>query len=223
MGTLSEVCALGWDKTETGRRTLALEQLLTTGGGWQDQFGGILEGLKLLETSPGKLQSPTIKWLPDSLFTDPIYKNRILLYYTGITRIAKSILADIVRGMFLNSSKHLALLEELKSHAENTSRTISEKDFEGFGKNMLRSWQLNQKLDAGTNTPEIQKIIDLISPWVIGFKLLGAGGGGFMFIIAKDEKAVVHIKQELMANPINNRARMVDFSISQTGLQVTKS
>jgi galactokinase/mevalonate kinase-like predicted kinase len=223
LGTLSEVCGLGWDKTETGRRTLALEQLLTTGGGWQDQFGGILEGIKLMETIPGKIQSPVIKWLPDSLFTDPVFKNRMLLYYTGITRIAKSILADIVRGMFLNSSKHLGLLEELKYHAENTSRTLSEKDFEGFGKNILRSWQLNQKLDAGTNTPEIQKIIDLISPWIIGHKLLGAGGGGFMLIIAKDEKSVSHIKQELIANPINSRARLIDFSVSHTGFQVTKS
>jgi len=223
LGTISEVCGLGWDKTETGRRTLALEQLLTTGGGWQDQFGGILEGIKLLETVPGKLQSPAVKWLPDSLFTDPMYKNRMLLYYTGITRIAKSILAEIVRGMFLNSAGHLALLEELKHHAENTSQSLSSKDFESLGKNIHRSWQLNQKLDAGTNTPETQKIIDRISPWVIGHKLLGAGGGGFMLMIAKDEKAAGSIRHELTTNPINARARFVEFSVSPTGLQVTKS
>jgi galactokinase/mevalonate kinase-like predicted kinase len=223
LGTISEVCGLNWDKTETGRRTLALEQLLTTGGGWQDQFGGILEGIKLLETTPGKLQSPQIKWLPESLFTDPVYKNRILLYYTGITRIAKSILAEIVRGMFLNSAPHLALLEELKYHAENTSETLSAKNFEGLGKNILRSWHLNQKLDSGTNTPEIQRIIDRISPWMAGHKLLGAGGGGFMLIFAHDEKAAGKIRQELSINPVNERARLVDFSLSKTGLQVTKS
>lgn len=221
--TISEVCGLGWDKTETGRRTLALEQLLTTGGGWQDQYGGILEGIKLLETSPGKMQNPLVKWFPDSLFTDPVNKNRMLLYYTGITRVAKSILAEIVRGMFLNSSAHLALLEELKSHAGDTSETLSAKDFEGLAKNIFRSWQLNQKLDHGTNTPEIQKIIDRISPWVLGFKLLGAGGGGFMLILAPDEKSAGKIRHELTTNPVNNRARLVDFSLSSTGLQVTKS
>ncbi|MDP2889135.1 MAG: bifunctional fucokinase/L-fucose-1-P-guanylyltransferase, partial [Bacteroidota bacterium] len=223
LGTISEVCGLGWDKMETGKRSLALEQLLTTGGGWQDQFGGILEGIKLLETNPGKLQSPTIKWLPESLFTDVSYKNRMLLYYTGITRVAKNILADIVRGMFLNSSTHLALLEELKQHAVSTSETLLVKDFNGLGRNIHTSWQLNQKLDAGTNTPEIQKIIDRISPWIIGQKLLGAGGGGFMLIIAKDEEAAAHIRNELTTNPINKRARLVDFSVSQSGLQVTKS
>jgi galactokinase/mevalonate kinase-like predicted kinase len=161
--------------------------------------------------------------LPESLFTDPVYKNRILLYYTGITRIAKSILAEIVRGMFLNSAPHLALLEELKYHAENTSETLSAKNFEGLGKNILRSWHLNQKLDSGTNTPEIQRIIDRISPWMAGHKLLGAGGGGFMLIFAHDEKAAGKIRQELSINPVNERARLVDFSLSKTGLQVTKS
>ncbi len=223
LGTLSEVCGLRWDKTETGRRTLALEQLLTTGGGWQDQFGGILEGIKLMETSPGKLQSPSIKWLPESLFSDPQHKNRMLLYYTGITRIAKSILADIVRGMFLNSSAHLAILEELKYHAEITGEMLSAKDYNGLGKNILRSWQLNQMMDSGTNTPEIQQIIDKISPWSIGHKLLGAGGGGFMFIMASDEKAAAKIVHELTINPVNKNARFIDFSISTTGLQVTKS
>jgi galactokinase/mevalonate kinase-like predicted kinase len=223
LGTLSEVCGLGWDKTETGRRTLALEQLLTTGGGWQDQFGGILEGIKLLETASGKIQSPAIKWLPDSLFTDPRFKNKMLLYYTGITRVAKSILADIVRGMFLNSAPHLALLEELKNHAEITSESISSKDYEGLGRNILRNWELNQSLDSGTNTSETQKIIDLIEPYSAGHKLLGAGGGGFMLILSKDEKAADLIRQELSAHPINNRARFVDFCISNTGLQVTKS
>lgn len=223
LGTISEVCGLGWDKSETGRRTLALEQLLTTGGGWQDQFGGILEGIKLLETNPGKLQYPTIKWLPESLFIDPIYKSSVLLYYTGITRVAKNILAEIVRGMFLNSSAHLSLLDELKNHATDTGETLSAKDFEGFGRNIHRSWQLNQTLDTGTNTPEIQEIIDRISPWIIGQKLLGAGGGGFMLIIAKDNEAAGRIKRELITNPVNNRARLVNFSVSASGLQVTKS
>jgi len=223
LGTLSEVCCLNWDKMEIGRRTLALEQLLTTGGGWQDQYGGLIEGVKFLETGAGNDQSPAIKWLPDSLFTDVRYKNRWLLYYTGITRVAKNILADIVRGMFLNSAPHLAILKEIKQHAYNTHETMLEKDFKELGVQIDKSWQLNQKLDSGTNTPEIQQIIDRIKPWLVGQKLPGAGGGGFMLIMAKDEEAATRIKHELTSNPVNPRARFLDFSISQTGFQVTKS
>ncbi|MCK4748068.1 MAG: bifunctional fucokinase/L-fucose-1-P-guanylyltransferase, partial [Bacteroidales bacterium] len=48
LGTLSEFCGLNWDKHDVAYRTLILEQMLTTGGGWQDQYGGIFEGVKLL-------------------------------------------------------------------------------------------------------------------------------------------------------------------------------
>jgi galactokinase/mevalonate kinase-like predicted kinase len=57
----------------------------------------------------------------------------------------------------------------------------------------------------------------------VGQKLPGAGGGGFMLMMAKDEEAAVRIKNELTANPVNPRARFLDFSISKTGFQVTKS
>ena len=50
LGAINDFCSLAWDKNEIGRRTLVLEQLLTTGGGWQDQFGGVLGGVKLLQT-----------------------------------------------------------------------------------------------------------------------------------------------------------------------------
>ncbi len=117
LGAISDFCGLAWDKDEIGNRTLILEQLLTTGGGWQDQYGGVLHGLKLLQTNEGFNQSPLVRWLPEYLFTDPEYRPCHLLYYTGITRTAKDILSEIVRGMFLNSEAHLGLLSEMKAHA----------------------------------------------------------------------------------------------------------
>jgi galactokinase/mevalonate kinase-like predicted kinase len=110
LAALSDFCGLSWDKAEIGRRTLQLEQLLTTGGGWQDQYGGVLRGVKLLQTTSGMNQNPLVRWLPDYLFTSPEYQACHLLYYTGLTRTAKGILAEIVRGMFLNSTEHLNLL-----------------------------------------------------------------------------------------------------------------
>lgn len=67
LGALSDFCGLAWDKNEIGNRTLILEQLLTTGGGWQDQYGGVLHGLKLLQTGEGFHQNPSVRWLPEYL------------------------------------------------------------------------------------------------------------------------------------------------------------
>jgi len=100
LGTLSELCGLNWNEHVLFRRTLALEQLLTTGGGWQDQIGGMLHGLKLIETQPGLAQTPTVRWLPGVFFEAPHANQTVLLYYTGLTRVAKDILQEIVRQMF---------------------------------------------------------------------------------------------------------------------------
>jgi galactokinase/mevalonate kinase-like predicted kinase len=103
LSTLGKSADWPGNKNALFTRTLALEQMLTTGGGWQDQAGGIFRGIKMIETSSGLKQSPVLRWLPDQLFEQDYANKNILLYYTGITRIAKNILHEIVRGIFLNS------------------------------------------------------------------------------------------------------------------------
>ncbi|MFB6319559.1 bifunctional fucokinase/fucose-1-phosphate guanylyltransferase [Saccharicrinis sp. FJH54] len=223
LGTLSDFCSLNWDLQSIGHRTLILEQLLTTGGGWQDQYGGIFPGIKLLESEPGTQEVMNVRWLPDHLFTDVNTKGNWLLYYTGVTRIAKNILAEIVRGMFLNEGYRLRLLNEIKQHSYAMAEAIQRNDFKRTGELIARSWQLNMALDSGTNTPEVQQIIDRIKEFTYGFKLLGAGGGGYMLICAKDPEAAAKIQHLLTANPPNSRARFVSMDVSQLGFQVSRS
>jgi galactokinase/mevalonate kinase-like predicted kinase len=223
LGTLSDFCNLRWSNQDISHRTLILEQLLTTGGGWQDQYGGILPGIKLLESEPGTQRKMSVRWLPDNVFTDPLYKDNWLLYYTGITRVAKNILADIVKGMFLNEGARLRILDEIKQHAYDTSDYIQRFDFEGTSRMIARSWELNNKLDPGTNNEGVQHIINNIGDYANGLKLLGAGGGGYMLISAKDAEAVKRIKEILTRNPPNERARFVKMSVSKTGFQVSRS
>ena len=223
LGALNDFCGLGWDKNEIGHRTLVLEQMLTTGGGWQDQFGGLLHGVKLLQTERGFDQNPVVRWLPDNLFTQPEYQPCHLLYYTGITRTAKTILAEIVRKMFLNHHDELALLREMKQHALEMYEAIQRNDFRQMGLHLRKNWLQNQALDRGTNPPAVRAITDLIDDLCLGYKLPGAGGGGFLYMVAKDPEAAVRIRQLLQGNRQNANARFVEMSLSRKGLQVSRS
>lgn len=223
LGSLSDFCGLMWDKNEICRRTLALEQLLTTGGGWQDQYGGVLQGIKLLQTEPGFVQNPLIHWLPEHLFTHPEYRDCHLLYYTGITRTAKGILAEIVRSMFLNSSAHLAILENMKAHALDMAETIQRNDFETYGALIGKTWMQNKALDCGTNPPAVEEIINKIKDYTLGYKLPGAGGGGYLYMVAKDPQAALRIREILTQDVPNPCARFVEMALSGTGFQVSRS
>lgn len=223
LGALNDFCGLAWDKNEIGNRTLVLEQLLTTGGGWQDQYGGILPGVKLMETSRGFSQSPVVKWLPDGLFTKPEYQACHLLYYTGMTRTAKNILSEIVRRMFLNHNGEINLLRDMKSHALDMYDAIQREQFGRMGELVRKTWSQNKLIDAGTNPAGVQAITALIDDLCLGYKLTGAGGGGYLYMTAKDPEAAARIKQTLNANRPNANARFVDMTLSRQGLQVSRS
>lgn len=223
LGAISDFCGLAWDKNEICLRTLALEQLLTTGGGWQDQYGGVLQGVKLLQTQPGFDQSPLVRWLPDFLFTNPEYQKCHLLYYTGITRTAKGILAEIVRRMFLNETDQLALLADMKAHALDLHEAIQKGNFAEMGRMVALTWEQNKRLDPGTNPDAVEAIISRIHDYCLGYKLPGAGGGGYLYMVAKDPEAAARIRTLLQENPLNDCARFVDMTLSDKGLQISRS
>ena len=223
LGALNDFCGLGWDKNEIGHRTLMLEQMLTTGGGWQDQFGGVLGGVKLLQTGRGFCQNPQVRWLPTDLWTQPEYRPCHLLYYTGITRTAKSILAEIVRRMFLNHGGELRLLRQMKEHTLDMYEAIQQNDFERMGQLVRKTWTQNQLLDSGTNPEDVAKLTSMIDDLCLGYKLPGAGGGGYLYMIAKDPEAAARIKQILTDNSIRKNARFVEMDLSTKGLQISRS
>lgn len=223
LGAVSDFCSLAWDKNEIGRRTLVLEQLLTTGGGWQDQFGGVLGGVKLLQTQSGFDQAPLARWLPTDLYVQPEYQQCHLLYYTGITRTAKHILAEIVRRMFLNNGEQLRLLRQMKEHTMMMYDAIQRQDFVQMGTLVRRTWEQNQLLDSGTNPAQVRQLTDLIDDLCLGYKLPGAGGGGYLYMVAKSPEAAARIRRILTENRLSSNARFVDMSLSLNGLQISRS
>lgn len=223
LGALNRACDLGWDSVELYRQVLAIEQLLTTGGGWQDQAGALFPGVKLIETHPGLAQTPSVRFLPDPLIARAAASRRWMLYYTGLTRLAKNILAQIVLDMFLGAQETGILLEAIRRNARQAYDAIQTGDELAVTRAIARSWRLNKLLDSGTSTPEIESILARCGSDLAGAKLLGAGGGGYMLLCARDDAAARRIRQELETNPPNARARFVEFMVADRGLEVTVS
>ena len=88
---------------------------------------------------------------------------------------------------------------------------------------MRRTWQQNQQLDSGTNPPDVARLTALVDDLCLGYKLPGAGGGGYLYMVAKDPEAAARIRSILAQHPLNARARFVDMTLSETGLEVSRS
>ena len=202
---------------------LRLEQALTTGGGWQDQIGGAVNGTKMILTEPGFVPDARIHYvLPDVL--DPKTNGgRSLLYYTGITRLAKNILHQVV-GRYLNRDRStMATLKQIHIVAGEVADALVRKDIATFGHLLDVAWQLNKQLDPNSSNDEIEFVLERVRPFIYGAKLLGAGGGGFMLMICKSPQDARSVREMLEAEPANERARFFEFDISSEGLAVTVS
>jgi len=200
---------------------LRLEQALTTGGGWQDQIGGAIDGVKMIVTEPGFVPDARIHYvLPDVL--DPKANGgQSLLYYTGVTRLAKNILQQVVGGYLNRNRALMATLRQIQIVAEEVADAFVRKDIVTFGHLIDVAWQLNKQLDPNSSSDEIELLFERVRPHIYGAKLLGAGGGGFMLMICKCKEEARCVREMLEAEPPNKRARFFDFDISNEGLTVT--
>jgi len=140
-----------------------------------------------------------------------------------LTRVAHGILGEIVKGIFLNSAHHLNILEDIGQNALCAADALQRNDWADLCLAVRRSWDLNQRLDSGTNPPAVHQILEPIADFVAAAKLLGAGGGGYMLILSKDPEAARRIQSTLAASPPNPRARFVKLDLSQNGFQITRS
>ena len=125
--------------------------------------------------------------------------------------------------MFLNSSRHLDILRETGENALALFDAAQRESWQGFCSGIARTWELKQELDSGTNTEQIASVIARVSDYLDAWELPGAGGGGFLLMLAKDPQASAMARAELEARPPNARARFVRLSLSHSGMQVTKS
>ena len=200
---------------------LRLEQALTTGGGWQDQAGGGTGGAKVTSTRPGLIPTPRVHYVPADLMDPRLNGGSTLLYYTGMTRIAKNILQQIVGGYLDRDGHIMAALEEEHMVAHNVVDALSRKDAAAFGACVNDAWELQKRLCGTVTNPAIEGLLDRVRPFVHGMRISGAGSGGFLLMIAKSPQDAARIRQALEAEPLNDRARFFDYEINQAGLEVT--
>jgi galactokinase/mevalonate kinase-like predicted kinase len=146
---------------------------------------------------------------------------RALLYYTGLTRLAKDILQQVV-GHYLDRNRAtLRALRAIHEEAGLAAEAIQRRDLKGLGRSIGRAWELNKRLDPGSTNDAVEALMARVEPRATGAKLLGAGGGGFLLIICPGPKEAGELRGELSANPPNELARFYEFQVSETGLEVT--
>lgn len=164
---------------------LAMEQIMSTGGGWQDQVGGATPGLKYMSSMPGLKQEIKVTHveIPESARKE--LDERFVLIYTGQRRLARNLLRDVVGRYVGNEPDSLFALEEIQKTAALMRFELERGNVDGFAKLLDYHWELSKKVDAGSSNTLIEQIFSSIEEMIDGRLVCGAGGGGFLQVILK--------------------------------------
>ncbi|MGC4051061.1 MAG: L-fucokinase [Paludibaculum sp.] len=216
---LAELAGSTPTDAELSDQVMTLEQRMTTGGGWQDQAGGIFPGAKLISSGPGLRQRLRVQPVGWSAQRQEEFQRRFVLHYTGIRRIAKGLLTQVVGGYLAREVGVVQVLHSIKTLAVEMAYAMREGEWGYLGELMQRHWLLNQQLDPHTTNAPINQVLGALQPYLAGAKLAGAGGGGFLMLLAKDEEAAGRMKAVLRQGP----GRVYEWAVAEEGLRVEQA
>lgn len=208
---------------EIFNQVLILEQMLTTGGGWQDQVGGLTGGIKLVSSSPGVPQIITYEPVALSSIVRKRFDEQFVIVFTGQRRLAKRILRDIMGAYMLRKNDAVRSICELKQIALSMKEALVDGDLALVGRLMNRHWELNKTIDPRCTNPLIDSIFRVCEPYVHGGKLCGAGGGGFMELILKDGVISEQLNKVLGRAYPDSQVRVWPARIVERALEIEKT
>ena len=132
---------------------------MCTGGGWQDQIGGLLPGVKLIETKPGCDQTPTCRPLPFVSGGASPLAARCLLYFTGQKRMARNILNNVVDRYVSRAGDVRAVVDGLKRGARRMAAALEAQDAAAFAAGVREYWSLKKRIAPGSTNPAIDALL----------------------------------------------------------------
>ena len=177
--------------------------------GIQDQYIAAYGGLRFMEFMPGngEVRSTRIELDPA---TKRQLNHNLLLFYTGVTRKADSILAE----QQSNIRSRESVLEEMKHVARVACDKLQQADVDAIGDLLHASWLLKKQLASKISNSEVDDLYELARrAGATGGKIAGAGGGGFLLLYCPPGRQE-HLRREL------HMLQELPFNLGQDGSKV---
>jgi fucokinase len=216
--SLAEMLGVALSDASLVDQVSALEQKMTTGGGWQDQAGGVFPGAKLVTSRPGARQTLRVTPVDWGEERQREFEARFVLHYTGIVRVAKDLLTEVVGGYLARDVDKVQVLHNIKSLAVEMAQAMSAGDWDYLGAMMDRHWEMNKLLDPHTTNAAIEACLRDVRPFLSGAKLAGAGGGGFLMLLAKSPESARDLREHLSSR--DDGGHLFRYGIANQGLKV---
>ena len=190
---------VGFNPTEQELQgiVLVMEQLMSTGGGWQDQAGGLCNGIKIITSKPSFNQILNVRHLNLTEKTKEELDKRFCIIYSGETRLASNILT-LVEGRYLGYVEESLLAHRrIQELAVSMSSALESGDINKFAELLNEHWEYSKMICQGATNKLIEKIFHFIDDLIAGKMICGAGGGGFLQVVLKENETKENLHKRL--------------------------
>jgi len=202
---------------QSGKHELAEEacdieiNMLGGSAGRQDQYAAAYGGLNYIEFNSD--QSVKVEEIYVTNRSIQKLKNSIMLFYTKKTRAADEILSE----QRFNTGNSLSVkhnLHQIKNICDESLVYLQKAKIEKLGELLDLSWTLKKTLSDKVSNDEIDQTYKIaLKHGAFGGKLLGAGGGGFMLLLAPPDK------HRIIESKLTNWQK-IDFDFDHGGSKI---
>ena len=189
------------------------EQLMTTGGGWQDQVGGLNPGLKLFYSYPGTNQKIVVEDIKLKRETADELNDRFALIFSGQRRLARNVLREEMNQCIRNDEIAMKSVERIREICMLMKHQLIKGNIDAFGRYLSEQFELVKLLDKGASNTCIEYIFEICDDLIDGKSICGAGGGGFLQVILKKGITKKQLQERIDSEFLDCGVKVWDCSI----------
>jgi len=191
---------------EVERKDLAIR------GGMQDQYAAAFGGFNFIEFLGNTVVVNPLR-VPSDVLNELHY--RLLLCYTGRTRLSANILKHQTESYVQKKEAVVKALDELKALTVEMKNALLQGKVDAFGELLHEAWLNKKSLDKNISNNQIDDLYEAARKnGAVGGKILGAGGGGYLLVFCPfDKKHIIAQKLEELGGQV------VEFAFEHKGLQ----
>lgn len=194
---LYEITGRKLEDDELYNRVLCMEQIMSTGGGWQDQVGGLAPGIKMVTSHAAVRQQITCTPCVINEKTMKELDERFCLIYSGQRRLARNLLRDVVGRYVGGNADAASVLYEIQRSAVLMRFELEKGDVDAFARLLNEHWELSKRLDSGCTNVCIDMIFKAVEDLIDAKMICGAGGGGFLQVVLKKGITAEQLQERL--------------------------
>lgn len=195
ISALAELRRIALGEYEVAHLAFEIERIdFGLAGGKQDQYAATFGGFNLMEfyendrviINPLRLRQATVFELEASL----------IMYYTGRSRSSAAIIEEQVKNVNSRSTKSIDAMHALKDQAKGMKEALLLGRFDRFADELRHGWSAKRAMANLISSDAIESVMEAaMAEGALGGKVSGAGGGGFLMLVAPPERKPAILKR----------------------------